>query len=85
MKPIVIRADSREQGKCRSCGAAIEWATIPKTGKRMPFNRPLVLLPVRGFGAEPDAAMRHFAEVDMSQTTSHFATCPQAEHWRHRR
>jgi hypothetical protein len=81
-KTIVIRTDTRQAGTCRSCGAAIEWAVIPKSGKRMPFNRPLVLLPIQALGTE--VAIRHYAEVDMRETTSHFATCPQAQQWRRR-
>lgn len=82
-KTIVIRTDSRQVGRCRSCGALIEWALIPKSGKLMPFNPPLVLLPIQALGT--DVALRDYAEVDMSKTTSHFATCPQAEQWRQRR
>jgi hypothetical protein len=75
MKPIMIRTDTRQAGTCRFCGAPIEWALVPKRGQRMPFNPPLVLLPVQAFGV----ALPHFAEVDMTQTTSHVATCPKGQ------
>lgn len=82
MKPIVILNTTRRVGVCRSCGASLEWATVAATQKQMPFNRPIVLLPVltRAGGG----VMTDYVQVDMSQTTSHFATCPDAKQWRRR-
>jgi hypothetical protein len=68
-----IFADTRGPGKCRSCEAAIEWAEIVRTGKRMPFNAPIVALRTRHEGG------RLVEEVDLA--TSHFATCPESKHW----
>lgn len=82
MKPIVIRTDSRQEGTCRSCGAPIEWAVLGLTDKWMPFNPPIVLLPVQASFGGVDSDI---TEVDMNKTTSHFATCPQAKQWRRRR
>lgn len=82
MRPIEIYADSRRPGTCRSCGAAVEWATVVKSGNVMPFNPPIVATRVQldllgGSGRAIEA-------VDLTQTISHFATCPQAGAWRHR-
>jgi hypothetical protein len=77
-KPILVIASSRHDGTCRSCGAPIEWATVAGSGKKMPFNRPLVL--------EASLALDdQIARVDLTKTTSHFATCPEADAWRRRR
>jgi hypothetical protein len=77
MKPIVILADTRRLGTCRSCGAEIEWATVAASEKAMPFNRPIVLEPALAL----DDSM-NIVRVDMEKTTSHFATCPDAKKWR---
>jgi hypothetical protein len=74
MKALVIERESRHLGTCRSCGARIEWATLAGSGKRMPFNPPIVL--------EGTLVDGQTAAVDMTQTTSHFATCPEADTWR---
>lgn len=75
---------------CRSCGAPIYWAITPE-GKRMPLNPPPrdpeafdAKLNVESWRdtdgvlrtgpAHPDAVVR--------RTTSHFATCREADQWR---
>jgi hypothetical protein len=78
--PLVIETGTRRVGTCRSCGASIEWAVVRPSGKAMPFNRPIVLLPA----LHMDDALGT-ARVDPEQTTSHFATCPQAAQWRRQR
>ena len=79
---IDIYADTRRSGTCRSCGAPIEWATVVKSGKALPFNAPIA--PVRMqpplYGPE-----REVHVVDSTITTAHFATCPQAAQWRQRK
>jgi hypothetical protein len=77
---MLILHRSRALGHCRSCDAPIEWAKLADSGKAMPFNRPIVLLPVDG----TDSPLFDFDCVDMTQTTSHFATCPDAQQWRKR-
>jgi hypothetical protein len=78
VKPIVVLADTVRDGQCRSCGAAITWATVLTSQKPMPFDRPLVLMPALAWDTvEPQ--VRH---VDMVRTVSHFATCPHAGAWR---
>ena len=74
MKPIVILADSRRMGTCRSCGSPIEWATVLASQRAMPFNPPIVTLPAMAW----DDIAPTVARVDMERTISHFATCPQA-------
>jgi hypothetical protein len=76
---------------CRSCGAEIVWARTERD-KRAPIDaepNPLgdvVLIwhegdrePLAIFGV-PDEAFEEW-----QRHTSHFATCPDADHWRHRR
>ena len=76
-----IYQDSRSLSACRSCGAPIEWAESAGTGARIPFNPPIltvaVLIPVIIDG-------RVVEDVDPA-TIAHFATCPQASHWRKKR
>lgn len=78
MLAMKIFQDSRGLGTCRSCGAPVEWAEMASTGKRMPFNPPIVtvavLMPVIIDG-------RIVEDVDPA-TISHFATCPDAKEWR---
>lgn len=79
MSVVKIYADSKGPGTCRSCGAAIEWAELT-SGKRMPFNPPIVAVRTQGSILEGDG--RTIEHVDTSVTTSHFATCPDAKDWR---
>lgn len=77
MPTIEVFNDTRQVGTCRSCGAAIEWAVLRQSGRRMPFNAPIV--PVRTYANRVD---RLITVVDTTSTPSHFATCPQAAEWR---
>lgn len=79
MGDVSILSDAR--GRCRSCGAPIEWVFMRDTGKRCPVDagtieKRLVLSgDPRGLDGV-EAAVRWTA-------VSHFATCPHAD--RHRR
>lgn len=78
---------------CRSCGAPIIWATVAKTGKRMPLDA----TPNPDSGnvlLHPDGTCRVVTnqsirlavdDVEAAGTwhTTHFATCPDAD--KHRR
>lgn len=70
--------DSRGRGRCRSCGAPVEWAELT-SGKRMPFDPEVVVLRTQGslLGGE-----RIVETVDTTVTLSHFTTCPDASSWR---
>lgn len=74
MPTTFILADTRGPGRCRSCDKPIVWAEIAKSGKRMPFDTPLVALTTKH-----DEAHRLLEEVDLAG--SHFGTCPQAKTW----
>lgn len=73
---------------CRSCGASIEWVTLP-SGKRMPVD---VLPDDAGYVAiDWDDAGRHTAVVLTEEQiagylaplyVSHFQTCKDANDWR---
>ena len=80
MTRLAIYADSRGPGRCRSCGAAIEWAEVVASGRRMPFDGRLAPVESR---QHPENG-RVVEIVDLDATTSHFATCPDAARWRRR-
>lgn len=65
-----IYADTRSRGRCRhaSCNAALTWAEIVKTGKKMPFNGEPVALRTRHEGG------RLVEEVDLDD--NHWKDCP---------
>jgi hypothetical protein len=72
-----IYQDSRNLSACRSCGAPIEWAET-STGKRMPFNPPIVTVPA----LMPVVIGGRIVEDVDPATVSHFATCKDAQDWR---
>jgi hypothetical protein len=75
---IEVWADTRRTGRCRSCGARIEWATAVSTGTAMPFDAPIVAESRRGLFVDE----RQVDAVDTLYSPSHFETCPQAPDWR---
>jgi len=79
MAILKIFQDSRNNGTCRSCGATVEWAELV-TGKRMPFDPPIVAVRTQG----SFISGRVIEEVDSMVTLSHFATCQDAKEWRRR-
>lgn len=81
MAILRIYQDTKGLGTCRSCGAPVEWAELT-SGKRMPFNPPIVAVRTQSGLLEGDS--RVVEHVDTTITTSHFATCPDAKDWRRR-
>lgn len=79
---LKIYQDSKGPGRCRTCGASITWAELT-SGKRHPFDGEIVVLRTQGSILEGDG--RVIEEVDLSVTSSHFATCPDADQHRRRR
>ena len=77
MPTLRIYRDTRGKGRCRTCGAAIEWAELV-SGKRMPFDGEIVAVKTE---QETDRAVE---VIDTDVTSSHFQTCPDAEKWRRR-
>jgi hypothetical protein len=75
MPTTEIYADTRGPARCRGCNAEIVFAENVKTGRRMPYDAPLVALRTRH-----DESMRMIEEVDLKD--SHFATCPDAKRFR---
>lgn len=80
MPEVAIYADSKGKGRCRSCGAAIEWAETTQ-GRRIPFDGEIVVARSQG---NPITG-RVVEYVDTSVTATHFQTCPEANTWRRRR
>ena len=60
-------------GKCRSCGAPIRWARAIGSGRAIPFNPPLVCVPLIFGESRPNEL-----SVDMDSTTNHIRTCPRS-------
>ena len=79
MPILKIWRDSRGRAECRSCHAPIEWAELI-TGKRIPFDAPIVAVRTHHTGI----GERVIEDVDTEITYSHFATCPDADRWRRR-
>jgi len=69
---IEVFADTRGRGVCRGphCGAAITWAEVVQTGRRMPFDGDPVALETR----HDPASGRLIEALDL--TANHWATCP---------
>jgi hypothetical protein len=76
MPILKIYQDSRGKGRCRSCGAPIEWAELT-SGKRHPFDDPIVVTRTQGniLGG------RVIEEIDTTVSPTHFATCPESKQW----
>lgn len=79
---------SANPATCRSCGAAILWATSP-TGKRIPLDANphpdgTVQLDAAVARVLKDAELHYARSVAVGPTLylSHFATCPDAKQWR---
>lgn len=75
-----------QQSKCRSCDASIVWATVAESGKRMPLDAepdPTGLVGI--ISEQPVKIVVHGQATldDGVRYTSHFATCPDHNDWRH--
>jgi hypothetical protein len=75
---IEVFAATVERAQCRGCKAAIVWATIVSSGRRMCFNS----LRVVETKLERVAPFRVIKVVDL--TLNHWATCPDADTFRRR-
>jgi len=80
MSEIAIYADSKGQGRCRSCGAVIEWAETTN-GKRMPFEGSIVV--ARSQGNPITGRVVEF--IDTSVSPTHWERCPDAQDWKRKR
>lgn len=71
--------------RCRSCGAAIIWA-LTGAGKRIPLDDDPAAEGGR-YRLEPDGVAVYVAVPLAGEPlyVSHFATCPDARDWRHRK
>lgn len=67
-KTIQIFADSRGRGICKGCGAPIEWAKLVASGKKMPFDVPIVEV-----SGHQDLAGREVHVVSLER--NHWASC----------
>jgi len=81
MAILKIYQSSRGHGRCRSCDAPVEWAELVTSGKRMPFDPPIIVVQTEG----SPIADRVIEHVDSEITKSHFATCPDGPTWRKRK
>lgn len=71
---IGVYADTRRRGTCNGahCSAALTWAEVAKSGKRMCFTGDPVAL-----RTEHDAGGRLIEHLDFAD--NHWATCPDAK------
>jgi len=77
MPTLSIYHDTRAAGRCRSCGATVEWAQLV-TGRRIPLDPPVVVVAVQTTLLDG----RGVDVLDMHATRAHFASCPDAKDWR---
>ena len=82
MAILKIYKDSRGYGNCRSCGQEIEWAELVASGRKMPFDGPIVAVQTEGDATKGERIVEH---VDSTVTKSHFASCIDAGEWRKKR
>jgi hypothetical protein len=75
---ILIWAKSRGPSTCKGCGAAIEWATVVASGRKLCFDGTIV--PLAEY-EEPDGRMVQV--VDLSK--NHWATCPKRDQFKQTR
>lgn len=71
-RTIEVFSDSVGRAECRSCRAAISWAEIVKSGKKMCFDGEIVAL--RTFHNED-----HRLVLVVAFDTNHWRTCPNAK------
>ena len=78
LKTIQIYADSKGRAQCSAseCRAAIEWATIVGSGKKMPFDAPIVAL-----STHHDPGTRRLVEV-VDLDTNHWQSCPASQQFK---
>jgi hypothetical protein len=81
MALIRVWADTRGESVCQSCGAPIEFVEVVSSGKRMPFDSPIIVVE-HILIAE---TQREIAVIDTKESPSHFGTCPQAQYWKGRK
>ena len=84
--------------KCRGCGAPIVWIKMYGSGKKMPVDEePALVLQGKGtdkfirsdgvviIGSRIGEAYDDYPDENVIEAyQSHFATCPQANHYRRR-
>lgn len=88
-RTLAVYADTRGRGTCRGCGAAITWAEVVASGKRMPFTGDPVPLrteneranlsdicagPETPLGFTGGRVIEHLPFED-----NHWAACPQRQ------
>ncbi len=77
MAPITVYQESRTRGRCRSCGAPIEWARVVGSDKAIPLD-------VGGTVLRTQHSLIDGRVVELVDGT-HFATCLDAKKWRHKK
>lgn len=87
--PPVLHRGVGAATKCRSCEAAIVFATMPSSGKKMPFvldpaGRWTLENGVARYIGEPAKQLELGAAAIADRYTSHFANCKDAAKWRGR-
>lgn len=74
---IEIYGDTRRAGRCKSCRAPLQWATVVDSGKQLPFDAErFTVISTR----REDETNRLVERAD--RRTTHWATCPGAKLWK---
>ena len=82
--------DRHERGvvvqKCKSCGAEVEWVKT-EAGKKLildkdPIESGNVVVLIDGEGNKMARVVKQDELTDKPRRISHWATCPDADHWR---
>jgi len=77
-RTIEVYADTRGPGRCSGCRAAIVWATVVKSGKKMCFDEPAIALTTRH-----EDSTRRLVEA-IAFETNHWASCPASDQFKRR-
>jgi len=75
-RTIAVFADTRGRASCRGCHRPITWATVVKSGKKMPFTGDPVALHTETIDG------RRVEYLDFA--ANHWGTCPKAPAFKRR-
>lgn len=85
VKTIAVYADTRGRGTCRGCGAAMTWAEVVASGKRMPFTGDPVALRSENERANESALLGFTGGrviEHLAFDENHWAICPARDQFK---
>jgi len=78
MALLKVWAETKGAKPCGSCGAAMTFYQMVKSGRKNPFDGDPVFVKTE---TDPESG-RLIGVIDGTINPSHFATCPQSKNWR---